>query len=50
MGRYHFVEGIALADCAMDVEGADLALKDVVIDHLPEIYRRFVINTCQVGE
>ena len=25
MGRYHFVEGIALADCAMDVEGADLA-------------------------
>jgi SHS2 domain-containing protein len=25
MGRYHFVEEIALADCAMDVEGADLA-------------------------
>jgi SHS2 domain-containing protein len=25
MGRYHFVEGIALADCAIDVEGADLA-------------------------
>jgi SHS2 domain-containing protein len=25
MGRYHFVEEIALADCAIDVEGADLA-------------------------
>jgi SHS2 domain-containing protein len=25
MGRYHFVEGIALADCAIDVEGADVA-------------------------
>jgi SHS2 domain-containing protein len=25
MGRYEFVEGIALADCAIDVEGADLA-------------------------
>jgi SHS2 domain-containing protein len=25
MGRYDFVEGIALADCAIDVEGADLA-------------------------
>jgi LAS superfamily LD-carboxypeptidase LdcB len=26
------------------VEHADLALKDAVLDHLPEIYRRFVIN------
>ena len=25
MGRYHFLEEIALADCAMDVEGADPA-------------------------
>ena len=25
MGRCHVLEGIALADCAMDVEGADLA-------------------------
>jgi SHS2 domain-containing protein len=25
MGRYHVIEGIALADCAIDVEGADLA-------------------------
>ena len=25
MGRYQFVEEIALADCAIDVEGADLA-------------------------
>lgn len=25
MGRYDFVEGIALADCAVDVEGGDLA-------------------------
>jgi SHS2 domain-containing protein len=25
MGRYDFVEGVALADCAMDVEGRDLA-------------------------
>ena len=25
MGRYDFVEGIALADCAVDVEGTDLA-------------------------
>jgi SHS2 domain-containing protein len=25
MGRYHFVEEIALADCAIDIEGADLA-------------------------
>jgi SHS2 domain-containing protein len=25
MGRYEFVEGIALADCAIDVEGVDLA-------------------------
>jgi hypothetical protein len=25
MGRYHFVEGIALADCAIDVEGAGVA-------------------------
>jgi SHS2 domain-containing protein len=25
MGSYRFVEGIALADCAIDVEGADLA-------------------------
>jgi protein archease len=41
MGRYHFVEEIALADCAMDVEGADLAdlfetaaraLADVMVD------------------
>ncbi|HLK10780.1 MAG TPA: archease [Candidatus Binatia bacterium] len=41
MGRYHFVEGIALADCAIDVEGADLpdlfetaalALADVMVD------------------
>jgi oligoendopeptidase F len=29
------------------VEPADLALKDVVVDHLAEIYRRFVINTAQ---
>jgi SHS2 domain-containing protein len=41
MGRYHFVEEIALADCAIDVEGADLAdlfetaalaLADVMVD------------------
>ena len=41
MGRYHFVEGIALADCAIDVEGADLgdlfetaalALAEVMVD------------------
>jgi SHS2 domain-containing protein len=25
MGRYEFVEGIALADCAIEVEGADMA-------------------------
>ena len=33
------------------VEQADLALKDVVIERLPEIYRRFVvnINTSQVA-
>jgi SHS2 domain-containing protein len=24
MGRYRFIEGVALADCALDVEGADL--------------------------
>ena len=41
MGRYHFVDGIALADCAVDVEGADLpdlfataarALAEVMVD------------------
>ncbi len=41
MGRYHFIEEIALADCAIDVEGADLAdlfataahaLADVMVD------------------
>ena len=41
MGRYHFLEEIALADCAIDVEGADLgdvfetaarALADVMVD------------------
>lgn len=41
MGRYQFVEGIALADCGIDVEGADLAdlfetaaraLADVMVD------------------
>jgi LAS superfamily LD-carboxypeptidase LdcB len=30
------------------LEHADLGLKDVVIGHLPEIYRRFVINIGQV--
>jgi SHS2 domain-containing protein len=41
MGRYHFIEGIALADCALDVEGSDLpdlfetaarALAEVMVD------------------
>src|SRR5512144_3194917 len=41
MGRYRFLEEIALADCAIDVEGADLgdvfetaarALADVMVD------------------
>jgi SHS2 domain-containing protein len=41
MGRYEFVEGIALSDCAIDVEGsgladlfetAALALADVMVD------------------
>jgi LAS superfamily LD-carboxypeptidase LdcB len=31
------------------VERADMALKDVVLDHLLEIYRRFVINVGQAG-
>lgn len=31
------------------VQRADMALKDVVIDNLPEIYRRFVINIGQAG-
>jgi LAS superfamily LD-carboxypeptidase LdcB len=31
------------------VKRADLALKDVVIDNLPEIYGRFVINIGQAG-
>jgi LAS superfamily LD-carboxypeptidase LdcB len=31
------------------IERADLTLKDVVIDNLPEIYRRFVINIGQAG-
>lgn len=24
MGRWHFVEGVALADCALELEGDDL--------------------------
>jgi SHS2 domain-containing protein len=53
MGRYHFLEGIALADCAMDVEGTDLAdlfetaalaLADVMVDPatVPKTTRRTI--------
>ncbi len=31
------------------IERADMALKDVVLDNLPEIHRRFVVNVCQAG-
>jgi SHS2 domain-containing protein len=54
MGRYHFVEGIALADCAIDVEGADLAdlfetaayaLAEVMVDPatVPSTVRRTIV-------
>jgi len=53
MGHYDFVEGIALADCAIDVEGADLAdlfetaalaLAEVMVDPatLPTTARRTI--------
>jgi SHS2 domain-containing protein len=56
MGRYHFVEGIALADCAIDVEGTDLAdlfetaalaLADVMVDPAtvrPSARRTFTVE------
>lgn len=54
MGHYHYVEGIALADCAIDVEGRDLtdlfetaarALVEVMVDPttVPTTVRRTVV-------
>jgi SHS2 domain-containing protein len=56
MGRYRFVEEVALADCALDVEGRDLgdlfetaasALAAVMVD--PASVRRTVRRSIRVG-
>jgi SHS2 domain-containing protein len=56
MGRYHFVEGIALADCAIDLEGGDLgdlfetaatALAELMADPVtvrPTVERRITVD------
>ncbi len=59
MGRYEFVEGIAIADCAIEVEGVDpadvfetaaLALADVMVDPVTVRTTRRRTITIDAGE